>query len=116
MDKEINFAAIGKQIKQRRRAMGVTQEQLANYLDVNPSHISNIETGRAHPSLIALINIAVFLKCSVDTFISSEYGFELDGVKKTKRAKSALEIQLENKLKACDDKTLEKIIKIIDII
>ncbi len=116
MKNELNFVVIGKQIKNRRRAMGVTQEQLANYLDVNPSHISNIETGRARPSLVALINIAIYLKCSVDTFISSEYGFDLDTSHKNKRAKTVLETQLERKLKSCDEKTLEKILKIVDII
>lgn len=41
---EINYKQLGKKIRERRKDMHVTQEQLANDLLVNPSHISNIET------------------------------------------------------------------------
>ena len=71
--KEPDFKTIGKMIRKRRKTVGVTQEYIANHLDVNPSHISNIECGRANPSLAALIAIANILQCSVDYFISSEY-------------------------------------------
>ena len=73
---DLDFTTIGKKIKARRLAMGVTQEKIANILDVNPSHISNIERGRSHPSLSSLIKIANILECSVDCFISGEYTFE----------------------------------------
>lgn len=50
----LDYRVIGKRIRDRRKALGVTQEQIAEYLDVKPSHISNIETGRAHPSLVII--------------------------------------------------------------
>ena len=64
--KDLDFQKIGQQIRKRRLECGVTQEALANQLDVNPSHISNIENGRAKPSLTVLVKIADFLDCSVD--------------------------------------------------
>ena len=72
---ELDFITIGNNIQHRRNALGITQEQIADKLDVNPSHISNIECGRSHPSLTALIAIANCLECSVDIFISNEYSF-----------------------------------------
>lgn len=67
---DLDFKAIGLRIKERRQQLGITQEYIANTLDVNPSHISNIECGRANPSLTALVKIANILQCSVDVFIS----------------------------------------------
>ena len=66
---DLDFKAIGLKIKERRKAVGITQEYIANALEVNPSHISNIENGRANPSLTALVKIANILECSVDYFI-----------------------------------------------
>ena len=70
--KDLDFKAIGLKIKERRQAVGITQEYISNVLEVNPSHISNIECGRANPSLTALVKIANILECSVDYFISGE--------------------------------------------
>ena len=36
---ELDFKAIGLKIKERRQQLGITQEHIANVLDVNPSHI-----------------------------------------------------------------------------
>ena len=60
---DLDFKAIGLKIKERRKSLGITQESIANALDVNPSHISNIECGRANPSLTTLIKIANLLQC-----------------------------------------------------
>ncbi len=113
---EPNFTTIGKQIKKRRKDMGITQEQLANYLNVNPSHISNIETGRAHPSLSALINIANYLKCSVDSFIAAEYDTNVEKDADILLAKTKTDRELEIKLKHSDENTKKKILKILDIL
>ena len=73
----LDFKAIGLKIKERRQMQGITQEYIANLLDVNPSHISNIECGRANPSLTALVKIANILQCSIDYFISGEYTYKI---------------------------------------
>ena len=41
---DLDFKAIGLKIKERRKSLGITQESIANALDVNPSHISNSES------------------------------------------------------------------------
>ena len=71
--KELDFKRIGERIRARRQSMGITQEQVANLLDVNPSHVSNIECGRSNPSLTALVNIANILDCGADLFLADEY-------------------------------------------
>ena len=107
----MDFRAIGQKIKERRLDQGVTQEHIANLLDVNPSHISNIECGRANPSLTILVKIANILQCSVDYFISGEYTFRLD----KEKAKS-LDDQILAKLEYCDTDKKTKVLKMIDLL
>ena len=108
---ELNFKIIGQKIRERRLFLGITQESVANKLDVNPSHISNIECGRANPSLTALIKIANILYCSVDYFISQEYSFNINNTQTQN-----LDEQILNKIKYCETEKKEKILKIIDIL
>lgn len=108
---DINFKLIGEKIKKRRQSLGITQEHIANVLDVNPSHISNIECGRANPSLTALIKIANILQCSVDTFIDEEYVFKRDEATKT-----TIDDKIIDKLQLCSSEDKEKILKIVEII
>ena len=106
----MDFRAIGQKIKERRLDQGVTQEHIANLLDVNPSHISNIECGRAHPSLSALIQIANILQCSVDYFISDEYTF-----KSSKQAET-LDTQIMKKIKYFDPSKKQMVLQMIDLL
>ena len=108
---DLNFKEIGKKIRERRLTLGMTQESIANQLDVNPSHISNIECGRANPSLTALIKIANILQCSVDYFISGEYTYLTD-----RQLAKSLEMQIVEKLQDSDVIFKRKILKLIDVL
>lgn len=107
----LDFKTIGRKIRERRISQGLTQEFVAQQLDVNPSHISNIEGGRANPSLTALVKIANTLCCSVDCFLSEEYVFTLNS-----SDSENLDDRISNKLKYRDKDTKLKILKIIDIL
>ena len=107
----LDFKQIGLKIKERRQNQGLTQEFIANKLDVNPSHISNVECGRAHPSLSALIKIANILECSVDFFISGEYTYNSD-----KGSTMTLDSQIVDKLKYCDVEKKKRILQMIDLL
>lgn len=108
---DLDFKTIGANIKNRRTSLGITQESIANYLDVNPSHISNIECGRANPSLTALVKIANILQCSVDCFIKEEYTYKID-----KGKDKTVDDKILNKLKYCDSEKKNKILKMIDLL
>ncbi|MBQ8799568.1 MAG: helix-turn-helix transcriptional regulator [Lachnospiraceae bacterium] len=107
----LDFKAIGAKIKERRIHQHITQEAIANYLDVNASHVSNIECGRAKPSLSALIKIANFLECSVDYFIGGEYTFNAD-----KKKEKSLDDEIVDKLRYCDSEKKHKVLKMIDLL
>lgn len=107
----LDFKTIGQKIKERRISLGLTQDYIANHLNVNPSHVSNIECGRANPSLTALVKIANLLECSVDYFLNGEYTYTVDT-----KSQQNLDNAILEKLKYRDTETKQKILKIIDIL
>ena len=108
---DLDFKTIGANIKKRRNNLGITQESIANALDVNPSHISNIECGRANPSLTVLVKIANILQCSVDVFISGEYTFDAEN-----NLEQPLDEMILEKLKKCSAEKKSRVLKMIDLL
>lgn len=60
---------LGLRIRQARKAVSLTQEQLADKLDVNKKHISNIERGKNCPSLSLILGICDICKVSSDQLL-----------------------------------------------
>lgn len=66
---ELNYVAIGHRIRAVRQKQGLSQEALCNLIDISPSHMSHIESGKTKPSLIAVIAIANALKTTTDSLL-----------------------------------------------
>ncbi len=64
---------VGKNIKRFREQKGLTQEQLAEQLNVTRQAISNWETEKTQPDVETLHKISCILECSVEELI---YGTE----------------------------------------
>lgn len=60
----INFKIIGQRIKTFRKNRFLTQEKLAELLNVSTEHLSRIETGSYRPSLNLIENISEILEVS----------------------------------------------------
>jgi transcriptional regulator with XRE-family HTH domain len=56
---------LGDAIRKRRRALGLTQEQLAEKADLHWTYISGIERGQKNVSIVNLHQIAIALKLRV---------------------------------------------------
>lgn len=52
----------GARIRELRKARGMTQDQLAELLDIEQKHVSLIELGKSYPSLDRLTRIAEALQ------------------------------------------------------
>lgn len=65
----MDLGMIGKRIKAAREAAGMTQEELAEVLDMSTTHISVLERGVKPPKLETLIRIANVLEVSADTLL-----------------------------------------------
>ena len=67
---KLNYAHIGKRIREKRTAAKLSQATLAELADTSPQYISHIETGRKKISLGVIANIASVLDTSVDYLIT----------------------------------------------
>ncbi len=56
---------IGQKIKERRKIMSMPQSQLANYTGLSVVTLSQIERGKANPSLATLNEIFHFLNLEI---------------------------------------------------
>lgn len=59
-------------IPARRKALGLTQEELAKSVSTSAGTIGFIETGDRIPSVALLIKIADKLDCSIDELLGRE--------------------------------------------
>ncbi len=101
--KDENFIALGNRIRQKRKAQELTQEILAEKVDVGTTHISHIETGCTKLSLKTFINIANALDVSADELLC-------DYITHSSRIyKNEISILLDN----CTDKEIRFIYDVI---
>ncbi len=66
----IDYKLIGARIKTERHKKGMTQEGLAEALDVSIGYVSQVERGITKISLDLLGSISTILECDVAKFIS----------------------------------------------
>jgi transcriptional regulator with XRE-family HTH domain len=56
--------AFGKVLRQRRKHLGLTQEQLAHEANVQRNYVSLIERGINQPTITIIFKLAMALGCS----------------------------------------------------
>ncbi len=67
-----NASMLGDMIREGREQLQLTQEEVAEKLQVNLTHYGNIERGTNNPSLPLFIKIVKILNLSVDAYIYPE--------------------------------------------
>ena len=75
---DIDYAAIGRRIRSARKKAKLTQEQLAEAIDVTPQHVSAIETGKTKLSLPTLIRICRAVNISLDFLVYDEIPYLIE--------------------------------------
>ena len=106
MQPTIDYEKLGLRIKSIRTSKNLTQENLAQLVDCNVSHISNIENNHTKVSLIMLLAIANALNTSIDYLLSEQY----------ENSSLALDNAILRAVKDCDNAKKEKILKMIEIL
>lgn len=102
----LDFASIGKRIREVRIDRHLTQEYLANATNVNVSHISNIETNKVKVSLTLLIGICNALNVTVDYILRDVYNV----------ATTAYETELLNTVSDFDVVKKEQLLRIAKVL
>lgn len=92
----IDYTAIGHRIRAQRKFLKITQESLAEQVDISNPHLSNIERGVTKVSLPTLVLIANALNKTIDYFLCESMP----------QAKTIYGKELRDILDGCDEKEL----------
>ena len=90
---QIDYLDIGARIRAERKKQNISQEKLAEMVDVGTTHISHIETGNTIPSIKTFIAIINALNLSSDELLRNHI----------QKAKHIFEGEIADVLKDCTD-------------
>lgn len=65
----MDYYKIGQRIRKIRKAHGLSQEELAEKIDISTTHMSHIETGNTKLSLPVFLNLAAALDVRTDDLL-----------------------------------------------
>jgi transcriptional regulator with XRE-family HTH domain len=80
-DELYDFRPLGKAIKNARMKHGLTREQAAVIIDIDPRYLTNIENKGQHPGLQVFYKLVTLFELSVDQFFYPD----VEPVKSTQR-------------------------------
>jgi transcriptional regulator with XRE-family HTH domain len=89
----VDYKDIGGRIRAARKKQSLSQEKLAEMVDVGVTHISHIETGNTKPSIKTLVAIINALDVSADELFRNHL----------RKAKHVLEGELAEIIHNCTD-------------
>lgn len=75
----MNLKNIGKNVKQIRRSRHLTQEKLAEAIDISTVHMSHIETGSVCMSLDCLLYLCTVLGTTPNDILLGEFDPPVEG-------------------------------------
>lgn len=73
-EREDDQMSLGERIRKQRKALKITQQDLATALGMTPQHVSSIEQGKRVPSMGFLIKAAEELGVSIDYLVAGKEG------------------------------------------
>lgn len=103
--KDIDYTAVGKKIREQRKKLNITQEQLAEMCEVSPSYIGHIERGSRNLSMNTAIKLCSALEIGLDFLF-------LDSAQDSSEITNCI----NSALSACSDKQKESFLKTIKIL
>lgn len=68
-----NLKLLGRKIRALRKAKNLTQEKLAELIEMSPRHIVNLENGSNQPAISTLKKIAAALDTSIASLYNNDY-------------------------------------------
>ena len=73
---KLDYKEIGKRIARRRKKLDITQEMLAEWVDISPKYVSNIERAKSIPSTEVIMRLALVLDTTPDEFLVGTARYE----------------------------------------
>ncbi len=100
---DLNYLDIGQRIKKLRISQKMTQDKLAEQVNLSTPHMSHIETGSTKVSLPTLVHLANALGCTVDALLCDSLN----------HARAEFENELSHELADCSDEEIRIITDIV---
>ena len=98
----MNYYEIGQRIRKYRKALGLSQEQLAEKTDISVTHMSHIETGNTKLSLPVLVALSRTLGVQTDDLLCGTYS-----------GKGKAQDEIIELLNSCDEKEVKIMLDIL---
>ena len=76
---KVDYAGLGRRIRYFRKRRGLTQEELANLVELTQKHISNIECAHSIPTLQTFVKISNCLQVPPDLLLGDSLAFSYPG-------------------------------------
>lgn len=70
-DQDVSLARLGAAIRERRLALALSQEAIADAAGIDRSHMGKIERGERNVTLLNVIKIAVALRCTAASLLEA---------------------------------------------
>lgn len=99
----MDYYQIGQRIRKARKACGLSQEELAEKIDISTTHMSHIETGNTKLSLPVLVRVARVLGVRTDDLLNGE----------TRGTASAVREEISEVLDRCTDQESRVIAEVV---
>lgn len=99
----MDYYEIGQKIRKYRKALGYSQEELANKVGISTTHMSHIETGNTKLSLGVLVDLATALEAQTDDLL-----FPPNEIRKSK-----LEEEILQEVSDCSSQQLNILLDIL---
>lgn len=99
----IDLKSVGERIREARKAKKLTQNQLADELEVSPAYISDIEMGKVNFGITTFMKITEALQISADRLLCTNIP-EMEHINST---------EISNTLKGCDQSEVQSMIRIL---
>ena len=107
---------IGNFLKKLRKEKGITQEQLAEILNVSGRTVSRWETGNNMPDISILVDIADYYDISIPEIISGERKSEIMNEKERKIAKTMSDYATTEKEKIFKEMKLQSVMGVCALV
>ncbi len=99
----IDLKSVGERIREARKTKKLTQNQLADEIEVSPAYISDIEMGKVNFGITTFMKITEALQISADRLLCTNIP-EMEHINST---------EISNILKGCDQSEVQSMIRIL---
>jgi transcriptional regulator with XRE-family HTH domain len=113
-DLKLKYVEIGNRIRNEREARELSQDKLAEMVDLGADHIRNIEYGERGMSVIALVRIAGALDLSIDYVIHGTVAVHVEeDMEPEKKEKIESTVRIMERMDTRECSRVEAIVRMI---